>query len=94
MRTLFEEGFGILGGALGTVVGSNVISVGLLGLLTVFGIGIGPLGIFIIVFFCSTAGGMIGMEALRRFGSGVYTYGELKINERIYYNPTEIILVQ
>ena len=92
LRTLFEEDFGILGGALGTVFGSNVISAGLLGLLTIFGIGIGPLGIFILVFFCSTAGGMIGMEALRRFGSGVYNYGELKMKERIYYNPTEIIM--
>jgi hypothetical protein len=55
-RTVFKEGFGVLGGAFGTKVG---LFAGL-GIVTV--LGLGPVGLFVAVFVCTTAGGIIGMK--------------------------------
>jgi hypothetical protein len=59
MRTLFEEGFGILGGVAGTQLG---VSAGI-GLVAV--LGLGPMGLLIAVFLCATADGIAGNEFLR-----------------------------
>jgi hypothetical protein len=58
MRTLFEEGFGVIGGYAGTLFGANVVGLGVVAIL-----GLGPFGAFLAVFICATAIGM-GSNAL------------------------------
>lgn len=62
VRTLFEEGFGVLGGAAGTYLGTFA-GLGIIAIL-----GLGPLGAFIAIFLCASAGGMLGMELFKSSG--------------------------
>jgi hypothetical protein len=82
MRTLFEEGFGILGGAAGTKLG------GLAGLGIVALLGLGPFGWFVAVFVCASAGGIIGMKMGQKAGGDlIYDYGAKLVNGQIYHTP-------
>jgi hypothetical protein len=92
MRTLFEEGFGVLGGAFGTMIGSNVVATGVLGVFALCGICIGPFGLFAIVFLCASAGGILGMEMAKRFGGSVHDYGSKLYDGKIFYSPEEILM--
>lgn len=56
MRTLFEEGFGVVGGAIGTYAGM------LAGLGVIVILGLGPFGAFVAVFICASFGGIGGMK--------------------------------
>ncbi len=92
MRTLFEEGFGILGGAIGTMAGSAV-AIGALGLLALCGLCLGPFGVFVAVFICATAGGILVNEIGRKIGGQMYDYSELRLNTgQIYHSPEQILL--
>ena len=53
VRTLFEEGFGVVGGWAGTIFGAQVVGLGVVAIL-----GLGLLGAFIAIFICATAFGM------------------------------------
>jgi hypothetical protein len=44
MRTSFVEGFGVVGGALGTMFGSTVVATGAVTLLAFGGLCVGPFG--------------------------------------------------
>jgi hypothetical protein len=56
MHALSEEGFGVVGGALGTQAGMTA-GLGLAAMP-----GLGPLGLFVTIFMCATAGGTAGNE--------------------------------
>lgn len=84
VRTLFEEGFGVLGGAAGTKIGVGV------GLSIVALLGLGPLGLFIAVFLCASAGGFIGMELGQGLGGQVFDLGN-RFDGHIFYSPSELI---
>ena len=86
MRTLFEEGFGILGGALGTKIGM-LAGIGVISL-----IGFGPLGAFVIIFLFASAGGIISMEVSKKFGRGIHDYLIPKVSNKVYYNPQDLIM--
>jgi hypothetical protein len=66
MRTLFAEGFGVVGGAFGTNLG---LYAGI-GIATV--LGLGPFGLFIAIFICATAIGIAGNELTKRLGGKIY----------------------
>ena len=92
VRTLFEEGFGVVGGAFGTMLGSTVAA-GALGLLAFCGLCIGPFGLFVAIFVCASAGGIFGMEAFKKFGGKLYDYSELQSNtKQIYHSPEQFFL--
>lgn len=98
MRTLFEEGFGVLGGAAGTVVGSTVIATGALGLMAICGLCLGPFGAFVVVFICASIGGIALSWLGKEFGSAFYgrsnldaIYGVQSSNDRIYYSPEQFL---
>jgi membrane protein DedA with SNARE-associated domain len=75
MRTLFEEGFGVLGGALGTKLGMGA------GIGIAVVLGLGPIGLFLAVFVCATAGGILLYEGGKwAGGSIVYDGGSQLIN--------------
>jgi hypothetical protein len=82
MRTLFEEGFGVLGGAVGTHLGMTA------GLGIAFVLGLGPFGLFIAVFVCATAGGILLYESGKWFGGSVLHDGGLQLMDR-YYNSLD-----
>ncbi len=84
MRTLFEEGFGVVGGALGTKAGV-VTGLGIVAIL-----GLGPLGLFITVFICASAGGFLASEAGRLFGTRLYDAGS-RFDDRLYYSIDELM---
>ena len=69
LKTLFEEGFGIIGGWGGTELGYA------LGVSLVLALGLSPIGYFIVIFICSTAGGLAGNALLKSFGNGIFKYG-------------------
>ncbi|MFZ1983185.1 MAG: hypothetical protein WAU91_02155, partial [Desulfatitalea sp.] len=75
MRTTFEEGFGIVGGAIGTWAGGTFVASGVLGIAALCGLCIGPLGIFVVVFICGAAGGIGLSELSKRFGGTIYDIG-------------------
>jgi hypothetical protein len=90
MRALFEEGFGVVGGAIGTMLGSTVVASSVVGLLTFCGLCLGPFGAFVVIFVFASAGGIIGMEAFKWGGSRIYDAKD-RISNRIYYSAGELI---
>ncbi len=89
MQTLFEEGFGIIGGALGTWAGS-AIGTGAVALLAFCGICIGPLGIFLTIFVFATAGG-IGLSSIGKWvGGKTYDLGNI-LDNKTFYSSEELI---
>jgi hypothetical protein len=84
MRTLFEEGFGVLGGALGTKFGMGA-GIGIAAVL-----GLGPFGLFIAVFICATASGILLYEAGKWTGNRLYNLGS-EFEELYFDNVDELI---
>jgi hypothetical protein len=86
-HTAFEEGFGVLGGAFGTHLG------GLAGVGIVAVLGLGPFGLFVAVFICASAGGILFMKGGQSLGNKVYDYGAQLGNGQIYHSPEKILEV-
>jgi len=84
MRTLFEEGFGVVGGAFGTKIGAAA-GLGIVALL-----GLGPFGLFVAVFICATAGGIAGNELFKWGGGKVYDAGA-EFSDHIFHSMDEFI---
>jgi hypothetical protein len=84
VRTLFEEGFAVVGGALGTKAGVAA------GLGIVAFLSLGPLGLFVTVFFCATAGGVIG-SGLFKWGGGKVYDESMKLGDQIYHSIDELL---
>ncbi len=85
VRTLFEEWFGIIGGAAGTAFGAQVVGLGVVAIL-----GIGPLGAFVVVFICASAFGILGNELGKGFGGQVYDLGN-RFEDRIFHSADELM---
>jgi hypothetical protein len=83
IRTLFEEGFGVVGGALGTQLGMYAG----IGLVTV--LGLGPMGLFIAVFLCATSGGIIGNEIFKWGSKKFYDVSD-GYSDRIYHSFEDV----
>ena len=84
VRTVFEEGFGVLGGWAGTELGYAA------GLGIVAFLSLGPLGLFFTVFICATMGGIIGSGLSGWIGGRIYDAGE-RFEDRIYHSIDELI---
>jgi hypothetical protein len=84
MRTLFAEGFGVVGGAFGAKAGVAA------GLGIVAFLGLGPFGLFVTVFICATFGGVFGNELSKWIGGRVYDAGD-RFEDRIYNSMDELI---
>jgi hypothetical protein len=85
VRTLFEEGFAIVGGFLGTELGAS-----LGGFIAISALGLGPLGLFVTVFIFATAGGILGSFIGIKFGDQVYDLQE-RVGDIICHSPNELI---
>ena len=86
MRTFFEEGFGVLGGAVGTTMGASLG----FGIVTI--LACGPVGWFVVIFICASFGGIIGMNSFKKIGSGIYDYGMPEGNGMIHHSPEPLLL--
>lgn len=86
VRTLFEEGFGILGGYAGTVFGAEVIGLGIVAVL-----GLGPIGAFVAVFLCATAFGIAGNLLFKKGADAAYEYGSQLDLGQIYTSPEQLL---
>ncbi len=84
MRTFFEEGFGVVGGALGTYAGTFAG----IGIATVFCLG--PLGLFGAVFVCASALGIGLGEGGNVFGGKAYDIGD-SFQNQIFHSVDELI---
>jgi hypothetical protein len=84
-RAIFQESFGIVGGAFGTYLGGTVIAAGIASVLC-----LGPFGIFVVAFVLGAAGGIVVSELSKSFGGLVYdvTSG----NDLRIYNSVHQIL--
>jgi len=89
VKTLFEQGFSVLGGYFGTLLGAQVISVGAIGVLSLCGLCLGPLGIFVVVFLCAAAGGIAGSMGGEFFGGLTYDFGK-DVHGRVFHTPEEL----
>ncbi len=85
MRTLFEEGFGVVGDAAGTIIGAKLVGAGIVSALC-----LGSLGAFIIVAVCATAGGIALMEGGKWGDRAVYDAGE-RFGNQIYHSLDDLI---
>jgi hypothetical protein len=85
LRTLFSEGFGVVGGAIGTWVGAELIGYGLVSALC-----LGPFGAFILIFVVAAGFGIAGSEFGKRFGARIYDASE-KFGDRIFYSADELV---
>ena len=54
-------------------------------------LGLGPFGLFLTVFICASAGGMLGMEIGNRIGSGIYDFGTHIDSGRLFYSPENVL---
>lgn len=86
VETLFAEGFGIAGGWAGTFLGAEVIGAGLVAIFA-----LGPVGAFILILICGTAGGIIGNVVGKEIGSAVYDIGSQVDLSRFYHSPEQVI---
>ena len=84
MRTLFEEGFGVVGRWAGTEFG-YALGLGIVAIL-----GLGPFGLFVTVFICATAGGIAGNEISKGIGGRIYDAGD-RFGDRIYHSLDDLI---
>jgi hypothetical protein len=91
MRTLFKEGFGIIGGAVGTLAGTSVAIFGAAGIGAMFGLCLGPFGMFVLVFLFASAGGVYFSHKFKDLGSEIYDIGAHVENGRFFYSPDQII---
>jgi hypothetical protein len=85
MRRLFEQGFGILGGAIGTKAGGA-----LGGFIAITVLGLGPFGWFVAVFVGASLAGIAGMELFNWGGGRIYDAGENQ-GGRIYHSFDELV---
>jgi hypothetical protein len=85
LRTIFEEGFAVVGGFFSTELGAS-----LGGFIAISALGLGPLGLFVTVFICATAGGIIGSGLSGWFGGRLYDAGE-RFGDHIYHSIDELI---
>jgi hypothetical protein len=90
MHALFEEGFGVVGGYLGTWFGSTVLASGVVGLFALCGLCLGPFGLFVTVFICAIVGGLAGNELFKWGGGKLYDAGE-QFGDHIYHSMDELI---
>ncbi|MCG8551956.1 MAG: hypothetical protein MI799_16275 [Desulfobacterales bacterium] len=84
-KRAFEEGFGVLGGAGGAHLGMYA------GLGIVFILGLGPFGMFVAVFICASAGGLIGMDAGNWFGGQTYDIGT-SVQTKFYHSIDDLFI--
>jgi uncharacterized membrane protein YdjX (TVP38/TMEM64 family) len=73
-----------VGGALGTKAGVAA------GLGLVAFLSLGPLGLFVTVFICATAGGVIG-SGLFKWGGGKVYDESVNLGDQIYHSIDELI---
>jgi len=86
LRTLFSEGFGVVGGAFGTWVGAEIIGAGLVSFLC-----LGPLGAFILIFVLAAGFGLAGSELGKRFGGDlIYDYGSI-LGDKVFHSADELL---
>jgi hypothetical protein len=90
MRTLFAEGFGVVGGYLGTRFGSTAVASGAIGLFALCGICLGPLGIFVTIFICASTVGIVGNELFKWGGGKLYDTG-VEFSGNIYHSMDELL---
>jgi hypothetical protein len=90
MRTLFEEGFSIIGGFLGTELGhlaaTNLIVPAAAKLMTFCGLCLGPWGMFVLVAICCVGAGWYFMERFKEGGAKFYDYGSQHNDGKIYHS--------
>jgi hypothetical protein len=86
MRKLFEEGFGVIGGAIGTKAGAA-----LGGFIALSILGLGPFGFFVAVFICASLGGIAFMEGGKWFGDRIYDIGD-RLSGRVYNSMDELVV--
>jgi len=84
MRTLFAEGFGVVGGWAGTELGVAA------GLTLVPMLCLGPFGAFVLVFIFAAGFGLAGSELSKWLGGKTYDLGD-RLGERIFYSPDELV---
>ncbi|MFZ1986440.1 MAG: hypothetical protein WAU91_18670 [Desulfatitalea sp.] len=84
MRTLFAEGFGVVGGAVFTGLGVSA------GLALAPILCLGPFGAFVLIFILAAGVGFAGSEGLKWLGGKTYDLGD-RIGERILYSPDELV---
>lgn len=87
VRTAFEDGFGVLGGALGTTAGSMAG-----GFIAISILGLGPLGWFVAVFVCASIVGIAGMELFKKGGGQLYDSMVPIGNGQIFNSPEQLII--
>jgi hypothetical protein len=85
MRTLFEEGFGVIGGFAGTQMGVSA------GIGIVIVLGLGPPGLFITVFLCATAGGIVGNEILKKGAGAFYDFRKSVDGGLIFHSQEQFL---
>ena len=86
LHTLFEEGFGIVGGMAGAWLGGELIGAGIASVLC-----LGPLGAFLLVFILATGAGLYFSEKFRRLGAGIYDYGSVLNTGIIFHSPEQFL---
>jgi hypothetical protein len=86
LRTIFEEGFAVVGGFFSTELGAS-----LGGFIAISALGLGPLGLFVTVFICATAGGIIGSLLFQKGAGTIYEYGSQLDFGQIYKSPDQLL---
>ena len=90
LKTLFEEGFNVLGGYAGTLFGGHFVAAGALGVFALFGLCLGPMGIFITVFLCASVGGIIGSMGGKMIGTQLFDLGT-RFNRDSFYSSDSLM---
>ncbi len=87
MRTLFEEGFGIVGGVTGAFIGGQVV-----GSMVATMLCLGPFGFFVAIFLGAAIGGIYLANKFKRSGSLLYSDFDARFeSNQVYYSVEQMI---
>jgi hypothetical protein len=95
VRTMFEEGFSIVGGFLGTEIGgwagATLVAPAAAKLMTFCGLCLGPWGMVVIVAICAIATGWAMMELFKKGGALSYDISERLGNGQTYHSINQLL---
>jgi hypothetical protein len=87
MRTLFEEGFGIVGGVTGAFIGGQVV-----GSMVATMLCLGPFGFFVAMFLGAAIEGIYLANEFKRSGSLLYSDFDVRFeSNQVYYSVEQMI---
>ena len=85
VRSFVGEGFGVVGGVVGTWLGAELIGVAIVSALC-----IGPFGAFVVILVCASLTGVAMAQGGKLFGDKIYDVGS-RLGGRVFHSMDDLV---